>query len=250
MRTYLKIIPAIDLMKGRVVHARHGCRASYQPIRTALCQNAEPSAVIDALLSLHPFKTLYIADLDALMHCGSNNALIGRLTQAYPELKFWIDQGLTGGTTVLPEQRNRIAVIGSESLETATVPLLAQSRRQLILSLDYSADRLLGPRSLLNRSDIWPETIIVMNLSRVGTNKGPELLQLERFIRQYPEKTFVAAGGVREEQDLVQLDSLGVSAALVASALHNGQLDASVVSRFNVNGCGIKPPTVTLNRPA
>ncbi len=245
----MEIIPAIDLMKGLVVHARQGCRASYQPISTALCQNADPSAVIDALLSLYPFKTLYIADLDALMHCGSNYELIGRLTRTYPDIKFWIDQGLTGGTIVLPEQKNRIAVIGSESLESEMVPLLAQSRRQLILSLDYSAGRLLGFRSLLDQSDIWPETVIVMNLSRVGTNKGPELLQLERFIRQCPEKSFVSAGGVRGEQDLVQLHSAGASAALVTTALHNGRLDAAVVSRFNVNGCGIKPVTVTPNRP-
>lgn len=236
-------------MKGLVVHAQQGCRASYRPISTALCQNADPRAVIDALLSLYPFMTLYIADLDALMHCGSNHALIGRLTQAYPDLRFWIDQGLTGGTIELPEQRNRIAVIGSESLESETVPLLAQSRRQLILSLDYSAGRLLGPRSLLDQSEVWPGTVIIMNLSRVGTNEGPDLWQLERFIRQWPEKNFVAAGGVRGKQDLVRLDALGVNAVLVANALHNGQLDASVVSRLNMNGYTIEPPTATPNRP-
>jgi phosphoribosylformimino-5-aminoimidazole carboxamide ribotide isomerase len=245
----LEIIPAIDLMQGLVVHARQGCRASYQPISTALCQNADPNAVIDALLSLYPFKTLYIADLDALMHRGSNRALIDRLTRTYPDLKFWVDQGLTGGTIVLPEQRNWVAVIGSESLEADTVPLLAQSRHQIILSLDYSASRLLGPRSLVEQSAIWPEKIIIMNLSRVGTNEGPELLQLERFIHQCPEKSFVSAGGVRGERDLVQLDSAGVSAALVTTALHNGQLNAAVVSRFNVNRCGIRPATVTPNKP-
>lgn len=236
-------------MKGLVVHARQGCRTSYRPISTALCQNPAPSAVIDALLSLHPFKTLYIADLDALMHRGSNNALIGGLTQAYPDLKFWIDEGLTGETSERRQQRNRITVIGSESLASETVPLLAQPQEQRILSLDYSDGRLLGPGSLLDRSDIWPETVIVMNLSRVGMNEGPDLCQLDRFIHRWPEKNFVAAGGVRGEQDLVQLDSLGVSAALVASALHNERLNATVVSRFNVNGSGIKPPTVTLNRP-
>ena len=61
-----KSIPVIDLKGGVVVRARHGDRASYRPIETPLSRTSEPLDVVAGLLSLHPFRTLYVADLDAI----------------------------------------------------------------------------------------------------------------------------------------------------------------------------------------
>ena len=89
----MKIIPVLDLMGGLVVHAKAGAREHYRPISTPLCTQAEPLHVIEALLSLHPFDTLYIADLDALMQHGDHNRLIHHLAARYPDKDFWVDQG-------------------------------------------------------------------------------------------------------------------------------------------------------------
>ncbi len=62
----MQIIPVIDIKNGVVVHARAGDRASYRPIETPLASSAEPLAVIEGLLSLFPFDTLYLADLDGI----------------------------------------------------------------------------------------------------------------------------------------------------------------------------------------
>ncbi|WP_019171316.1 HisA/HisF-related TIM barrel protein [Pseudaminobacter salicylatoxidans] len=43
----------------------------------------------------------------------------------------------------------------------------------------------------------------------------------------------IAAGGVRHEADLRQLSELGVSAALVATSLHNGVLTPKQIARLS-----------------
>jgi len=39
------IIPVIDLLNGKVVHAKYGNRAQYQPLQSPLVDSCEPLAV-------------------------------------------------------------------------------------------------------------------------------------------------------------------------------------------------------------
>ncbi|MBC8130797.1 MAG: nickel transporter, partial [Rhizobiaceae bacterium] len=41
-----------------------------------------------------------------------------------------------------------------------------------------------------------------------------------------------AAGGVRDEDDLMRLEKAGIAGALVASALHDGRIDRAVLERM------------------
>jgi len=66
------IIPVLDLMNGEVVHAKHGNRHEYLPIKSVLTYSSEPLAVVQALLALYPFKQLYIADINAIQKTGSH----------------------------------------------------------------------------------------------------------------------------------------------------------------------------------
>jgi phosphoribosylformimino-5-aminoimidazole carboxamide ribotide isomerase len=224
----VQIIPVIDLMKNSVVHAKKGRRDSYKPIQTPLCKGSSPHAVIDGLLGLHGFKTLYVADLDALMGVGDHAALLVRLQHDYPGLQFWIDRGLP--PSGLPDLGlNGVPVIGSESLVGERLSLLKTISGRYILSLDFMGEDLLGESSLLEDSGLWPDTVIIMSLSCVGANEGPDLRRLEKFRRQRPEKTIIAAGGVRNAGDLNRLDGLGVGGVLLASALHSGALDPSAL---------------------
>jgi phosphoribosylformimino-5-aminoimidazole carboxamide ribotide isomerase len=224
----VQIIPVIDLMKNIVVHAKKGRRDSYKPIQTPLCQGSSPHAVIDGLLGLHEFKTRYIADLDALMGLGDHGALLSRLQQDYPGLQFWIDRGLPPSGLPQPGL-NSVPVIGSESLVGERLGLLKTVGRPYILSLDFMGEGLLGESNLLEDSGLWPDTVIIMSLSCVGANEGPDFQRLEKFRRQRPEKNIIAAGGARNAKDLNRLDELGVGGVLLASALHSGALDPSVL---------------------
>ncbi|MGZ8223642.1 MAG: HisA/HisF-related TIM barrel protein, partial [Methylobacter sp.] len=63
-----------------------------------------------------------------------------------------------------------------------------------------------------------------MTLDRVGGNGGPDLKKLNDFCSRYPDKNFIAAGGIRNQKDLIALKETGIQQALVASALHSGSL--------------------------
>ena len=75
----MEIIPVIDVMGGVVVRARMGQRAQYRPIVTPLSATSDPVDVARGLLSIHAFKTLYVADLDAIAGRKDNRAALIRL---------------------------------------------------------------------------------------------------------------------------------------------------------------------------
>jgi phosphoribosylformimino-5-aminoimidazole carboxamide ribotide isomerase len=89
-----------------------------------------------------------------------------------------------------------------------------------------------GPVELLRSSHDWPTDVIAMTLSRVGSNSGVDLAVLQCLLKQASHQRIYAAGGIRNCDDIVQLRSLGVHGALVASALHSKQITANDLTAF------------------
>ena len=217
----MKIIPVIDLKDGAVVHAHQGLREQYQAISSNLCQNSDIYRVIEAFLRVYDFDTIYIADLNAITHQGDHDGLINEVLISFPRILFWIDRGYQ----CLNEfPHNYLPVLGSECYSDETVSELKAFNNHFILSLDYSMSEQLGAKSLFSDPGLWPETIIIMTLNRVGSNQGPDLDKLNWFCRQYPHKHFIAAGGIRNIADLKALKKVGIQQALIASALHSGAI--------------------------
>ena len=90
----MEIIPVIDLKNGEVVRARMGERDRYRPIETPLSPTSDPVDVTRGLLTVHPFETLYIADLDAIAGGADNRAALTRLKAEFPRLTIWVDNGI------------------------------------------------------------------------------------------------------------------------------------------------------------
>ncbi|MCX7099747.1 MAG: HisA/HisF-related TIM barrel protein [Methylococcales bacterium] len=218
----MKIIPVIDLKDGVVVLAQQGRRNDYQPINTPLCASPDIVDVINAYLSLGPFDTFYIADLNAIMRQGDHTALIAKVLAAFPTHQFWIDSGYQQH----PQNyaANHTPVLGSECYGEESLAILKGFGKRFILSLDYGQTEALGATSLFTNPALWPDTVIIMTLSRVGSHQGPDVEKLSQYCRQHPNTHFVAAGGIRDNADLQTLDQLGIQHALVASALHSGAI--------------------------
>jgi phosphoribosylformimino-5-aminoimidazole carboxamide ribotide isomerase len=231
----LHLIPVVDLMQGKVVHAREGRRSEYRPVQSVLSSSAEPQAVVEGLLRLFPFRTVYIADLDAIDGRGSHHAVIDQLNRAFPSLEFWIDCGLrdiAGLEQWLLKGSGR-PVLGSESIANAELLVEAQNCCRHILSLDFDADGFRGPPALLSSPErYWPECVLAMNLLRIGSVLGPDLrLILELAARRVGCDVY-AAGGVRSAEDLQRVAEAGAKGALLASALHDGRLGTADLARF------------------
>jgi len=217
----MKIIPVIDLKDGVVVHAQQGMREQYRPICTNLCQSPDIYKVIEAFMGAYDFDTIYIADLNAITQQGNHERLITGVLTAFPHIIFWIDSGYQ---CVKKYPQNHLPVLGSESYSDESVLELKDFNNHFILSLDYSLSEALGAKSLFSDPDLWPDTIIIMTLNRVGSHQGPDFDKLSWFCEQYPHKHFIAAGGIRNADDLRALKQVGVQQALIASALHSGAI--------------------------
>ena len=227
----MQIIPVIDLMQNQVVHAKFGQRSHYQPIQSKICDSSEPLAITAALLALYPFRTLYIADLDAILDLGNHTEAIEKICEKYPQLSIWLDCGVGQmNARVLYQSPQIRPVIGSESI-TSLQDYRAISyaiHSQHVLSLDYAATSALGIKELHDAARFWPDDTICMTLNQVGSQLGPNLAQLQvlqqlNLARKNPSRIY-AAGGVRNLDDCLQLKQLGIAGALVASALHNGNI--------------------------
>ena len=217
----MKIIPVIDLKDGVVVHARQGLRDQYQPINTKLCQSSDIYQVIEAFLKFYTFDTIYIADLNAITHEGDHADLINEVLAFFPHIQFWVDKGYQ---RLKNYPHNYLPVLGSECYNDENVLELKAFNDRFILSLDYSMSGELGAKNLFSNPDLWPASIIIMTLSRVGSHQGPDLAKLNEFCKRYPDKLFIAAGGIRNIDDLYAIKRLGVKQALIASALHSGAI--------------------------
>ncbi len=229
----MKIIPVIDLKNGVVVHAQQGQREHYQSIQSSLCRSSNVDQVIRAFLSLYAFDTFYIADLDALTGQGNHDDTINALLRCYPRIMFWVDQGYLPYRKRAAHLSNCMPVLGSESYSENTIAEFNAFNGKFILSLDYKGDEMLGAKSLFDSSALWPNDIIIMTLAHVGSTKGPDFEKLRRFCQQFPTKNFIAAGGVRDVRDLIDLQIAGIGQALVASALHSGKLSAADIHHFS-----------------
>jgi phosphoribosylformimino-5-aminoimidazole carboxamide ribotide isomerase len=222
----LDVIPVIDLMGGEVVHARRGERDAYRPIRSPLVEGAEPLKVAAALLALTPFRRLYVADLDAIRGEAGHDAAIAAIQAAWPELEIWVDRGETD-PKVLRRRATEgpgISVIGAESFADTGSMAAALGAGECVLSLDHDAAGPIGPAEIHAEASLWPARVVVMTLARVGAGEGPDFDRLGAVLARAGDREVFAAGGVRSAEDLVALDRLGVSGALVASALHDGRL--------------------------
>jgi phosphoribosylformimino-5-aminoimidazole carboxamide ribotide isomerase len=192
-----------------------------------LCAGSNPVDIADALLELYPFKTLYIADLDAIQGTGSHARIVHQLKQQHPEVTFWVDSGIHA-----PEQweyhdmENIRCVVGSESLETMPQYRRLDKALSPVLSLDFKQDNFIGPAALLE-PDCWPENVICMTLNKVGSYEGANVEILAQLLHQSPRTKIYAAGGIRDANDLQQLKTFGMAGALIASSLHDGRLSAS-----------------------
>ncbi|QPK64134.1 histidine biosynthesis protein [Methylomonas sp. LL1] len=222
----MRIIPVIDLKDGLVVHAVRGDRARYQPIHlhSGLSHRSDIDAVLTGFLTLYPFNRFYIADLNAITGSGNHRELIESLLYKYPDIDFWIDNGrqISDITQGPPNQK---WVLGTES---QTSPA-RRADQPFILSLDFKNQQAAGHPSWFEQADCWPDDIIVMTLSRVGGNQGPDLEKLAELYRRNPDKHFIAAGGVRHLDDLNHLKKVGIQSALVATALHSGAISADQI---------------------
>lgn len=214
------------------MRAQMGLRETYEPIETPLSPTAEIGSVAQGLRKIHPFPAFYVADLDAIEKGSDPVANAGVLSLLRPKPEIWLDAGFRSAGNV--EQAlvmpNVSVVLGSESQEDTWLLEALRTHPRLILSLDFRDDAFMGPPAILSDPALWPKRVIVMTLDKVGARRGPDFERLQAIRDVAGNREIIAAGGVRDVKDLQRLEEIGIAGALVATALHSGELAATEVS--------------------
>lgn len=226
-------------MRGQVVRGVRGERHAYRPIVSRLADGSAPAAIARGLRSVAPpppgrEAVLYIADLDAIQGGAVQVPVLLELLRDQADLRLWLDAGFAGPAAVralksaLGAAAARVRpVYGSESLASAAALAELAADPDALLSLDSRLERPLDPSGSWQRPDLWPRSVIVMTLDRVGAGCGPDLGTFARLRALAPDRCWIGAGGVRDAADLRAAAAAGADAWLVASALHDGTLNAA-----------------------
>jgi phosphoribosylformimino-5-aminoimidazole carboxamide ribotide isomerase len=232
----LKVIPVIDVLNGVAVHAVRGERSRYQPLRSVLCDSVDPAAVALTFESLG-FKSLYMADLDAILGKSTNFAVYKQI-RTKTSLNLMVDAGVStvaDAEKLLNSGVTKI-VVGTESLpalDTVNQLIKTFGENRVLVSIDLKGGKVMsvsetvGSLSAVQLAQALQKRgvaqIILLDLDRVGTERGANLRVLEAVLRKTKLEVLVG-GGIKGFEELTKLKTLGASGVLVATALHNGKL--------------------------
>lgn len=215
----MEIIPVLDVMNGRAVSGKSGEREKYRELKTIFASSSNPLKIARNL----PYEKLYVADLDGIMRGKPDLELLKKLSEIK---RLLVDAGIRNyGDVERISGINSEIIIGTETLQNLETlkEALKKFGKRIIVSIDIKNDKVLSqilPSSLAESSEILRKLgarrFIFLDISSVGTLRGFKL----DFIKNCGEEIFVG-GGIRKE-DLKKLEKIGVSGALVGTALHKG----------------------------
>ena len=230
----MQVIPVLDLLDGHAVRAVRGERSRYRPIQSSLCATSDPVEIARALVAATGARTLYIADLGAILSRGAHDHALAAICDALGDgFDIWLDAGFTSFAPMraLVERIARLSriasraaivpVFGTETLvDLGAIADASVCGFEPILSLDYRGGRALGSSHV--ESAWWPSRVIVMTLDHVGAYTGPDLVTFADVRALAGARQVIGAGGIRNDADLELAADSGASAWLVASAIHDG----------------------------
>lgn len=226
-----RIIFVLDILKGTAVHALRGERSKYQPVAgSKVCDSSAPLDIIQALSP----REVYIADLDRLQHQGDNFELIKKISG---KTRTMADIGAENMNDV--EKCAKIADTVILGTETASFDLIEKAAvrfpGRINVSIDLKGgkmltkDRQIEPVELVRRlNDLDIRDLIILDLSRVGTGAGIDTDFLKTIASSSSHDVLVG-GGIKDMDDIEALKRIGISGALVATAVHSGKISADLI---------------------
>lgn len=240
-----KIIPAIDLMDGVVVHGLRGERSRYRPVKSVLTSSADFHNVLDAFNKHFGLTEFYIADLDAIISSGQKDQLkLIDFCARENSYKFWVDAGIRDFASAEKVFKAEVhkAVVGTETLvayEALQEIVAVFGAERVAVSIDIKDGRVLSPSSSIAGLKP-PEAIkmlkktgmrefILLELDKVGTCSGPDIPLIRECLASLYEEgnrdeTLILGGSISGYEDIRRLSHEGVGGALIASVFHNGTL--------------------------
>ncbi len=226
------VIPAIDLMNGKVVRLMRGDPATAKyyeqwgtPAQVALKWKDEGA------------KRLHIIDLDATFSLGSNLPVIKEIAETVA-LPIQVGGGIR--TVKIAEEILAAGVshliLGTLAFSEPAAVARIQKRfnaESVIVAMDNVNGRVMvngwkTPTAftvwdaLEKFANLGVKTFLITSIAQDGMLQGPDLETLSEACT-YPGISVIAAGGIGSLGDLVALKQVGVEGAVLGKALYEGK---------------------------
>jgi phosphoribosylformimino-5-aminoimidazole carboxamide ribotide isomerase len=228
----LQLIPAIDLMNGKIVRLTHGDPETAKvydqfggPVETAKKWRAEGAGKI------------HIIDLDAALGTGDNLSVIAEIVEnvdlliqvgggirkvetSEKLLKLGVSQVILGALAFSdPEAVTQI----QQEFGAKSVIVALDNRDGKIMVEGWKTATGLGVKEALDKFvALGVKVFLVTSITRDGTLSGPDLDTL-REACHYAGVAIIAAGGIGGLEDLRALKRVGVAGAVIGKALYEGR---------------------------
>ena len=221
------LIPSIDLMGGKIVQLVQGEKKAL-----------EFDDFEEWITRFSTFPLVQLIDLDAAIGTGNNRALLSKFTTRLPCQVGGGIRSLDDAAEVLSVGAKRI-ILGSVLIREGEVDQAVANTfadaigpERLTFGLDSKRGKV-AIRGWREVTEICPETMIrvlepfcaAFLYTHIDTEGLMEGIPLEtvRALRVATSRQLIAAGGIASQEEIDQLDELGID-AVVGMAIYTGRI--------------------------
>ncbi|HEX9780781.1 MAG TPA: 1-(5-phosphoribosyl)-5-[(5-phosphoribosylamino)methylideneamino]imidazole-4-carboxamide isomerase [bacterium] len=235
------ILPAVDLLDGRVVRLTQGRRSD------VTVYSADPVGAAQRWVDAGA-TWLHVVDLNGAFDGTYVNLPIAREIIASCGVKVELSGGIRTQETLAAaiEAGASRVVLGTKASEDPKFVRWAAKEYgdKIAVAIDANAGRVVA-RGWMSSTALTPEglargmvdagvrTLIATDVTRDGTMQGPNLTLLEQVLRARPA-ALIASGGIAALEHIRLLQGLaprGIAGAIVGKALYEGAIDLAAAIR-------------------
>jgi phosphoribosylformimino-5-aminoimidazole carboxamide ribotide isomerase len=224
------IIPCIDLMDGKVVQLIQGRDKAL-----------EGDAPLEMLRKFAAFPEIQVIDLDAAMGRGENVALVEMLAS---RARCRVGGGIRTAERArkLVEQGAHRVIVGTAAFTPVMEEIAgAIGRERVIIALDSRDGKIvvkgwqestgLSAEEVIGRLEPYCGGFLCTYVDKEGMLQGTDLAWYRR-LRSATRHELTAAGGITTVEEIRELASLGIHAAL-GMAIYTGRLDLATLAALS-----------------
>jgi len=240
-----KIIPVIDILNSKAVHAKKGERTKYKPLKSYLFHSSNPVEIINILNNNYNFDLFYIADLDSIMKKAPNFQILKKILKI-SNINVILDPGIVELEDIFQFLKIKIKnlILGLETINNFQIiiqSLQILNRNNTIVSIDMYNGQIISnakdiktqnPLKLTKKLEsLGVKNIILLDLFRVGQKIGgiPQLYL--DILHDFSGNVFVG-GGIKNYTDIINIKRQNFSGVLIATALYDGTIDIEKLRNF------------------
>jgi phosphoribosylformimino-5-aminoimidazole carboxamide ribotide isomerase len=229
----MQLIPAIDLMGGKIVRLSRG------KAETAKSYEAQFGTPLQAAKRWRDEGAgkLHIIDLDAAFGVGDNRGVIAEIAKNV-SLPIQVGGGIRSYETAekLLQTGIKQVILGALAFSDPSVITKIQKRfgrDSVIVALDNREGRIMVEGwqtdtattvddALEKYTQLGVQTFLITSIAQDGMLSGPDLQTLSSATL-FPGAKIVAAGGIGSIGDLAALKEIGCEGAVIGKALYEGR---------------------------